>query len=214
LELLPGNTQAGTLYWRGFSLDPERGLVMFSDPVFQYLADQQTIAEATIYLRTAINVRDPVTWAWDRYVRTLDFGTNYGTGAKVYLHDESFLAVLAQTDDWGNVFLTTNQDALNVETDIYLGQARLEFQTPLPQDLAYAGLWPISPDGAIQQVGWSVGPEGATTRASRNSEFSTAVPLYQTRRFFEQLRNKKVLKMAAQVNDLARTIAFRPPRPD
>jgi hypothetical protein len=226
----PENTEPNSIYWRGFNIDPVRGLVMFNDPVIFYepqfeLDDEGNWIGAAeppdISLRTAFQVRDFVTWEWDRYVRTLDFGTKSigsvvptSVAVKVYLHEESFLAIRNITDGNGNQTLDTNRDDLNVECDAYLKQAQLEFQTPLPQDLAYAGLWPISPDGAIQQVGWSVGPEGATTRASRNSEFSTAVPLYQTRRLFEQIRNKRVLLMKQKVLDLWRNFTNRLYPPD
>ena len=214
-RLAATNTNDGTRYWRGFSIDAERGLVLFNDQVFKINTTTLNYAEPTLRLRTAFNVRQPDTWAWDHYVREYSFGTTYGTGAKSYKHDESFLAVSQAFSSAGVPgAVTDNKAAVNVEADAYLQAALLEFQTTTPQNRSYAGLLAIDPDGAIQQVSWRVGPDGATTRASRNSEFSTAVPMYQTRRFFEQLRNKRTLQMQQKVNALARDINLRPPRPD
>lgn len=216
-RLAEQNTATETLWWRGFSLDPERGLVKFSDQCYKRLPlgkDSDIYVEASIKLRTAVWVRPNDTWAWDRYVRTLDFGTNYGTGPKVYRHDESFLAVAQDYDNSGKpTTLTDNKDAINNEADTYLQAALAELQTTLPQNLTYAGLREVSPDGAIAQVEWSVGPEGASTRASRNNEFSASAALYPVRRLFEFARNLKTLNLPAQVNSLARQIAFRPPPP-
>ena len=54
----------------------------------------------------------------------------------------------------------------------------------------YAGIVPISPDGAIQQVEWSGGLSGCVTRASRNSEFSLVVAPYHERRQAERRRDQ------------------------
>jgi hypothetical protein len=245
LRLSMGNVPFSTHYWRGFSIDAERGLVQFNDQVFMYptlesqdqgspededdsdeLAEEATAAaesggetgtiqEAALLLRTSFYVRDPDTWAWQHYVRRRDFGTSYGTGDKLYKHDESFLAVHIDETVSGDPVVTTNQDAINTEADTYLDAALGELQTTLPQDRAYSGLVAIAPDGAIQQVSWQVSSDGTcSTRASRNSEFSVNVPLYRTRRFFEFLRNNRVRRLEQKVNDLAREISFRPPRSD
>jgi hypothetical protein len=248
LRLAMGNVPFSTHYWRGFSIDAERGLVQFNDQVFAYPQSESTsepegapeneddeaqieeqleaqleaggdtkgsLQEAAILLRTSFYLRDPDTWAWQHYVRRRDFGTSYGTGDKLYKHDESFLAVHIDETISGDPVVTTNQDAINTEADTYLDAALGELQTTLPQDRAYSGLVAIAPDGAIQQVSWQVSSDGTcSTRASRNSEFSVNVPLYRTRRFFEFLRNNRVRRLEQKVNDLAREISFRPPRSD
>ncbi len=73
----------------------------------------------------------------------------------------------------------SDQEEVVAEADYYLQAADLEYQTPTPQDRVYAGILPVSPDGAVHQVTWSIGGSGATTRASRNNEWNPAVPTYR-----------------------------------
>ncbi len=54
--------------------------------------------------------------------------------------------------------------------------------------MEYNGILPISCDGAIAQVEWSGGPNGAMTKASINTEFSLVVPSYQQRREISRVR--------------------------
>lgn len=208
------NTSLGTNYRKGFSVDAAHGIVQFDDQV--YLIDtsggstQGNLQEPQLTLLIGVNVRETTTWGWQRHVRRLDFGTGYGTGAKLYRHDEIEKWVKGVYDFDGNVTgLLTNEADVNVEADAYLAAALAEFQTTLPQEVAYAGLVPISLDGAIQQVSWQMGPEGCTTRASRNSEFAAAVPEHKTRRFFEVLRGK-VGPTLQKVIDLDREVRLRP----
>jgi hypothetical protein len=101
--------------------------------------------------------------------------------------------------------LFTNAPGIITESNYYLQAADLEYQTPTPQQITYAGLLPISPDGAIQQVTWSVSSSsGATTRASRNNEFDYHIPPFRERRFYEDMRNgqiQQLKKIAAAMSD-------------
>jgi hypothetical protein len=206
-------TEDGTIYWGGFSIDAERGLVQFSAPVYQIndaAANGAAFQEAAIRLITAAHVRDPDTWAWIRYTRDLQLNPG-GNFSKVYKHGEAYLAVLPVYDDSGNLeSFTTNTEALNAEADAYLQAALDEFQTGQPQERTYSGLVPIDPDGAIQQVSWSVGPDGCMTRASRNCEWDPNVATYRVRRVFEALRHDYVAQMGKRVNEIKRRLDFRP----
>jgi len=73
----------------------------------------------------------------------------------------------------------------------YLNQQQATYQPKQSLEYSYAAIMPISPDGVIQQVSWSVGLEGATTRASKNSEFNLNVPSHAERRTLELLRVEK-----------------------
>jgi hypothetical protein len=66
--------------------------------------------------------------------------------------------------------------------------AAQKYEQPEAQDGTYAGLRDdIELDGAIQQITYSVGPAGATTRASRNSETHPYHPPYNAKRWKEKL---------------------------
>jgi hypothetical protein len=84
----------------------------------------------------------------------------------------------------GNAFvkLNINDNEFNREADFQLEAAEWEYDVGPLSDVTYAGLVPLSPDGAIQQVSWSVGGSGAITRASRNGEHHPFIPGYQERK--------------------------------
>ena len=55
-------------------------------------------------------------------------------------------------------------------------------QTVTTGQVQYAGIVPISPDGAIQQIQWMGSTDaGCVTIASRNCEFSTVVQAWKER---------------------------------
>jgi hypothetical protein len=79
--------------------------------------------------------------------------------------------------------VTNNDDLLQQEANYYFAAAMAEFQSRPTLHVEYAGLVPISPDGAIQQVEWKGGiSSGCTTAAGVNTEFSLIVPDYKRRR--------------------------------
>jgi hypothetical protein len=76
----------------------------------------------------------------------------------------------------------TNRAELDLEATTLLAEVAAEWQARGTADVEYAGLLAISPDGAIEQVEFRVGPEGATTRASRNAEFAHSLAPHTVRR--------------------------------
>ena len=85
--------------------------------------------------------------------------------------------------------VTDNLNDLKAAADYYLNAADQKYRVEARSERTYAGIHPISPDGAIQQVTWSVGGGPATTQASRNSEHSVFIPPFPERRRKEQLIN-------------------------
>jgi hypothetical protein len=69
----------------------------------------------------------------------------------------------------------------------YLAGLAVQYQVRDAQTTGYNGLRAFDPDGAIQQITWSVGPGGAETVASRNTEHNVFVPPYPVRRRAEFL---------------------------
>lgn len=179
-----------TIWWRGFSLDPEKGLVVLN--YYAYRVDAAgNIIPAKLYLRTSVNVVSFDAWEPARYQRRKDYPDKFGTQPQYLQHDEIEYQALPLYNAAGAVFrVLDNSPEVNAEADYYLKAADLQFQTTDPQEIDYLGILPISPDGAIQQITWTVGTQtGAHTHASRNNEFSTATPPYRLRRVFEQLRS-------------------------
>lgn len=190
------------LYRRNFRIDTERQLVMFEDPVVFMggtLASPQYLP-ANIVLRTACTIRDAVTWAFARLESNYVIpGNKYGTGPKVIRHDDVRLEFKPTALGTGAV---SNLAEILPEVSYYGAAAAAEYQLKLPQDYAYAGLVAISPDGAIQQVSWNITENGTTTRAGRNTEFSSVVPPYKQRRLTEQFYADRFreAKVAAEAN--------------
>ena len=198
----------GTIWPLGFSLDTSigastSGIVTTNSYAYAINGDPAFPCPipATLILRTSVRVVDLLTWAPSRYQRRLDFGTNFGTLPKYLLHEELEYQVLPNYAADGTISQwTDNQDlqqdgtpGVNPEADYYLSAANLLYQTPSPIEIGYPQLMAISPDGAIQQVTWTVGTQsGAHTRACRNNEFSTTFPSFSARRQVEQLRTGQI----------------------
>lgn len=185
-----GNTLAGAFCFLDFSVDTETGVVKFSQRAFQQGANG-AVSPANLVLQIAVNVREDVAFSFDRseIKRVLPVAQR-NTGTRIVKKEEIVRWVIASYDASGKVTQTTNNDAfVKQESNYYLNAAQLEIQLQSPGDATYMGLIPISPDGAIQQVTWSVGPHGATTRASRQTEWNPAVPSYRERLAMRNLRD-------------------------
>jgi hypothetical protein len=167
-----------------FNQDNERGLVTFNDYTFKLNKEKTTVEPAVLKLRCATYVRDDKTRGWIRWERGR--GKNKGKAPPQ--------KVLQQEDIKLNFRDGKNNKAeVDQQIDYYLDAALAELQLLTPQTRAYAGLKEIEPDGAIQQVTISVGLGGCTTQASRSNDHDLNTPSYETRRFYERLRNQKKL---------------------
>ena len=182
------NSAKNSFCYYDFELDREEGVVKFAEPVYAYNADG-SIGPATLYLRCTVSPRDYVTAVRDRYVRLRQLDTDqHGTGPLVLRREEITRHTAPTYDANYNVTgLTDTAQVCDAEADYYIDAALLEFQAQTPADVTYAGLLPLSPDGAITQVTWTVGPHGALTRAARNTEWNPALPTYRERQLLQAL---------------------------
>jgi hypothetical protein len=121
----------------------------------------------------------------------LDAGSR--TGPRVIRRDDVTETVRGTyTEDSGRFTLVSfrsnvETDQLDGAADSYLDAAQAEYSLDEKLDVPYVGLLPIEPDGAIQQVTFSIGVAGTFTRASRNMEHNAFVPPYRVRRRAEKL---------------------------
>lgn len=139
--------------------------------------------EPEIYLVIAFPVKHQTTREQHRVWREIDLGGNNGTGAKIIRVEEIGGMIRAEYNADGKITSwTTNDDEMNAEADFQLKAALASYQAKATQERSYAGLVPINPDGAIQQLTLSaVEGQGCTTRASRNNEYHLAIPNYTER---------------------------------
>jgi hypothetical protein len=192
--------------------------VKFSDHVFMnsvHTSSNSTPASvgyepAELVLRTACTVLQAGTLGVSRYVRWKRTGANTG-GAVHQLRREELIHGIVPNYSTnpgqyrsqvtsGNVPTTSNLAEINAQADYYITAALDDFDAKVPQARTYAGLKPINPDGAIQQVAWFVGPQGAITRASRNNEQVDLSISFQERRLQQKLQTllKQEQKNAVQ----------------
>jgi hypothetical protein len=116
-------------------------------------------------------------------------GPALGTGALVIRRDDLVETHITRySPDHQPTEVESNTDAVRNEANAVLDAVQSDFQVLTSADVEYAGIVPISPDGAIQQVAWSGSPQGAVTRASRNQEFSILIPSWRERRATETNR--------------------------
>ena len=182
------NIPARRRYRGRFTIDAERGIVQFAEPVFQINSGGTSFGEAQLYLTIGHGVKDLATLQEVRrtLARTLP-GEPNGTGSRVVRREDLVRTVITQYDSGNNpIGVTDNVAAIDAEAVDALDAVQVEFETLETDVTEYAGIVPISPDGAIQQVEWSGGLSGCVTRASRNSEFSVTVPPWHERRHAER----------------------------
>lgn len=204
------STSPGDFYDGDFRIDRELGIVNFSRPVL--LVDNGNQVPANLVLHVAYPIEDEETGEVDRIVNERDLGGTNGTGPMIIEREDAILAVRGDYD--GEQFLgsiTTNNDngEIDQELEYYIDATVLQFQNIQAGDVSYAGIHNINPDGAIQQVTWSIEQSGATTRASRNSEHSIFFPPYN------EVRRRRVLReMEREARREARRRARKPKRPE
>lgn len=187
----------------GFTIDAENGLVHFADPVYRYQTKSDgegrivtcLLQPARLWLRTTCSVRDAATRGWRRYelARDLRRGRGkLGRADRYLIRDDAVYEHWLATDP--KVEVKNNERELKDKANYYLDAAVAEYQLAAPRSMTYAGWLPISPDGAIAQVTWSVSEDGfATTRASRNREEALSAPPYAERRLYERIRSQLAL---------------------
>jgi len=186
----------------GFSIDQENGIVHFAEPVYRY---KTTIGgagaggfvtirlpiPAKLWLRTTCSVRDATTRGWLRaeVFRDLRRGkSKLGNADRYLIHDDATFEHWISHDPVANQS-RSNEREIKEKAAYYLDAAQRDYQLSQPRSVSIVGWLPVSPDGAISQVTWSVGEDGfATMRASRNREEALPTPNHAERRLFERVR--------------------------
>lgn len=187
---VPGQPEGKAFYNEPFTVDRETGIVKFSSPVYlvgevrpTHESSEGGLKEsARLFLRTAFSLRDADTRGWLRAMveRRLP-GPRTGAPPRYIRRDDLDYHLVYSGGRW-----RTNWAEIAPQADYYLDLAAAEYQPRDPATVSYDGFVPIVPDGAIQQVTWSVGADGrATTAASRNSENVLLAPTYDEQRLQE-----------------------------
>ena len=178
------------IYDGDFNIDTERGLVMFSDFVYGIgdFAGQAGGRKqaAKLVLRTSVGLRDEKTGGWIHHQVDRKLGQNFSTQPMCIIKND---IALQYHKPIGKTAVENNKAEVEKFAAYYLDGAARSLQTTFPAMRTYAGFKPIMPDGAIQQVTWSVDAQGfATTTASRQLEWNrTSAPEFKEHQFNQKI---------------------------
>ncbi len=169
------------------------GIVEFEEVVVKPNPDDHLIAATDLVLEIAFPYKDANTREPRRYKLNRVLGSVNNTPPRILRREDIQRTVIVNYGAAGSttpVGVTTNDttDNLTAQANYYMDAAQAEYANTEAGDIQYAGLVPISPDGAIQQVTFDVGRRGTTTRASRNREHSNIVTPWKERRRREKQR--------------------------
>lgn len=181
------NSPEGSQVFVPLSIDPIWQLVKFSDHVYYF--DRERFTEPDLVLQTAVLVRDEDTNQVACFERFMDLTDSpRGTMPRVGHYPDVQLNVTSTYDSANRITSVGILEADPIlRADYYLRGLALQYQITGAVQREYNGILPVNCDGAIQQVSWSVGGDGASTTASRNSEHNIWVPTYAARRRAEFL---------------------------
>ena len=153
----------------------------------------------TLYLHTAVKIRDAGTWQAMRDERY----RYIGTGPEPTDGPDSngvFIKTIIKNDiqPWYRGRYTTdgtlvdtldNHELVTKQCDAYLDDLEQIYEVVNNERRRYIGLYPIDLDGKIQQVSYHIGSQGQDTIASKNTEHDFELPTYDDRRAREARKN-------------------------
>jgi len=191
--LFAANSSTTDLYDGSFTINTKEGVVQFSEPVVKTTQNGNNIDTdpAELTLEVSFSFQNATTKLWKRIEISRNIGSpSQGTGPLILKREDIVRTLKLNYDGNGNpISITDTFDAAQQEANSQINAKLAEFQSPQAFTADYAGLLPISLDGAIHQVSWDVGPSGAITRAGFNTEFDPAIPRFKRLREIEQQRD-------------------------
>jgi hypothetical protein len=209
------NTGAEDEVFVGFDVEPVDQLVRFGEYVYRNVkvADTlNTVAAADLTLETSVLVQDAATSELVRWPEALALGGDAPVEWQVREDIQVGVVPLYGLNNKLISFYLADLPDARKRARYYLTGMAKKYGLTGGETRQYIGIRPIDPDGAVQQVSWSVGGGGATTVASTNSEHSAFVPSYPARRRAESLPPEKTAAMA-NMAEVARTESKIPKAP-
>ncbi len=190
------------LYDRGFSIDTDRGIITTGEYLTQLVGPngqpisgpvdprQVSIGPAKLWLRTAFGVRDKDTGAWQRWsYRYGPKGKKRDTTTCPVHRDDVFLSIFWRYAGNRQPTKVDNKKEIEAAAKFYLAQELRNFQYNEPGIKTFRGFQLIQPDGAIQQITYTLDGSGqASTTISRNTEHSFSTVSYREARQVQQIR--------------------------
>jgi hypothetical protein len=184
--LTNGNTGEDTPLKLRPQIDTEHGLVTFDRLMYRRV--DRANAAPVLRLRTSFQIRSVVGRQFNRLFLSAALpGVGFATGCPseaVYRPDLIYMIETSRRPStWAIQRVRNNGADVLPAANYYLNAAVAKYDPKVRYDREYAGVVPISPDGLIHQVTWTVGNGApATTRVSVNGEHATYLPSYPEKR--------------------------------
>ena len=196
------------------SLDPidtDRSFLTFSKPMVFQDATNSVFTYAKIFLTCAVEVRDPDTWQPVRheYLKQIGDGSNRDFCYEAVKEEIQPWWITTYSADFSSTTGTTdNQDEVQRQCEYYADSIAKTFENVSTSTRTYLGLFPIDMDGAIQQVSYRIGKQGADTIASKGTEHDFDIPQYAERRQRDGRKNQEErMKLLKEISE--RKLALR-----
>ncbi len=185
-----------------FAIDAEQQIVTFTSPIYRTKGGEYF--PATPILETGVLIRNAETNELESYQTARRLGNASGsTNFAFRKYIDVQLNMIGDYDEKNNVtgVRLLEADAV-MRARYYLDGLAAQYPTEAADTREYNGIVAIDLDGAISQVTWEVGGDGASTTASANTEHSVYVPPYPARRRSEFLRpaQQAALQDDARIN--------------
>lgn len=182
-----------------YSLDPETGIITFSNLVYRYYTDPDVTPAklakkpAAIWLRCGICINDKDTRQPKRHVEKLKIkGAPRGAGILEIRDDTLFVRIepkYSKAQPASIIGIKDNYDIVKKEAKKRLEAEAAKFQQLGPAMRTYAGWHNFDLDGAVHQVAYHLSFDGkATMTACLNDELTILTMPYQERRFYEKMK--------------------------
>lgn len=215
-----GNTRIGMPYKKGFDIDYEQGIVKFGEPMVRVSVPQQnkwpyppywepfslkagSTLPAVLILTAVCEVEWENNHQKDYYV--VDRDKDGVVSPELIARYERPELNFKYTARYGNfdgatlVNVEDNQSTIDAQAGYYLDALESELEPPTSGTASYADLLAVSPDGAIEQVAWSFGGDGVTTRLARGTRINAYLPSYKEAK--KQARLQRAAERDARIGE-------------
>lgn len=199
-----------------FSIDQDTGIITFNRRILRYENStdikKQVLRPAVLFVRTAVTVSDDVKFTVKREEFYRELKNPSSTQYAYVKDDDLFVRYVPSFYNKGDHSSSTGKTD-NLETVKKYAKERLDaeerkYMVKGPRHVRYAGWKRINPDGAVQQVCWSMGIDGAFTDASLNDEIAVVTVPYSERRFLEKAQNDRTAAAIKMADNLAAERAY------
>lgn len=199
------NTAETDRVFVNFTIDPVHQLVIFDDYVYKATpagGANSLVAFPELVLETGCYIEDAETGQVARFTQSDALG---GPAPVEWSVREDLQLGVVGTYTTAHAltgYTFVDEADAKARSRYYLDGMKRKYQLPVGETRQYVGVWPIDPDGLIQQVSLSVGSAGPTTVASTNTEHSSVIPTYPTRRRAENLPANNAAAIANMIESV------------